>query len=174
MTATLPLPARTLAAIGLALLAALALMLVVRPMLSDDDASTATPAAPVTGAQPTTTPRTTPAKPAVTLLPGIPKPLVAKLNKEPVVVVSIYSGTSGTDRALVAQARKGAKATGAAYAAYNVLDESSARDVSSFFGTVDVPAIAVVRRPGTVVTLLEGNVDGAIVEQAAHNAGARR
>lgn len=173
MIATLPIPTRTLAAIGLALLAALALMLVVRPLLSGDDASTATPATQATGA-PTTNSRTTSAKPAVTLLPGIPKPLVTKLRKEPVVVVSIYSGTSGTDRALVTQARKGAKATGAAYATFNVLEETSARDVSSFFGTVDVPAVAVVRRPGTVVTLLEGNVDAAIVEQAAHNAGARR
>jgi hypothetical protein len=170
MTATLPVPTRYLALIGVALLLAM-LALVVRPLVlgGDSDATPVTPVVPAGGAPAPAAP----AQPKVELLPGLPKPIAAKLLRDQVVVVQIYSGTSSTDRAMVAVARKGARTAGATFTALNVLDEARARDVSSFIGTVDTPAVAVVRRPGKVVTLIEGPVDAAIVEQAAHNAGAR-
>lgn len=173
MTATLPVPTRYLALIGVALLLAM-LALVVRPLVmgGDSDTTTVTPAAPITTGSGAATP-TTPAQPKVELLPGLPKPIAAKLRRDTVVVVQVYSGTAGTDRAMVAISRKGAKAAGATFAAMNVLDETRAREVSAFIGSVDTPAVAIVRRPGRVVTLIEGPVDAAIVEQAAHNAGAR-
>ena len=172
MTATLPFPTRYLAILGVTLLVA-ALFFVVRPLLmsGDDTESAPTPVVPVTAGGSGATP--TPAQPKIELLAGLPKPVAAKLMRDRVVVVQIYSGTSGTDRAMVAVSRKGARATGAAFAAVNVLDETRAREISSFLGAVDTPAVAVVRRPGKVVTLIEGPVDAAIVEQAAHNAGAR-
>lgn len=174
MTATLPFPTRYLAAIGvLALLAGA--FLVARPLLMGNDSSSTT--SPVTASPTAVTPKPTAAAPqasAVKLLPGLPRTVAAKLRRDKVVVVTIYSGTAAADRATVGVARSGARATGAGFAAMNVLDETRAREVSSLFGTVDVPAVAVVRRPGTVVTLLTGPVDKAIVEQAAHNAGARK
>ena len=176
MTATLPFPTRYLAILGVTLLVA-ALFFVVRPLLAGDDSteSAVTPATPVTQAGGGTTPTqpTTPAKPQVELVKGLPRPVWNGLQKERVLVVQIYSGTSGADRAMVATARRGAKATGAGFASMNVLDELRAREVSSFVGAVDTPTVLIVKRPGKIVTLIEGPVDAAIVEQAAHNAGAR-
>lgn len=170
MTASLPVSGRTLAAIGIALLVA-CFLLVLRPVLGSGGSSTSSP--PVTRIVPATTPKPV-AKPAVRLLPGLPAGVAARLRKDPVVVVSVYSGTSTSDRNQVGVAREGARTAGAAFLALNVLDENRARDVSNLIGTIDVPATAVVRRPGTVVTVLPGTVDSALVEQAAHNAGARR
>jgi hypothetical protein len=172
MSATLPFPTRYLAAIGVTLLAALA-FLVARPLLVGDDTENAAPATP---APAVTTPATpaTPAKPKVQLLAGLPRPVAAKLRASNVAVVSLYAGTTASDRAAVRDAKSGARASGAAFAAINVLDETSARELQSFVGTVGTPTVLVVRRPGKIVTQLDGRVDSALVEQAAYNAGARR
>lgn len=177
MTATLPVPTRYLVALGVAVLAALAL-LVARPLLTGDATETAAPVAPArTATTPSTTATTKPAKPIaprVVLLDGLPKAVAARLRHSRVVVVALYAGTSSSDRAAAGDARNGARASGAGFTALNVLDEATARELQSLVGAVSTPAVLVVRRPGTVVTQLDGRADSAIVEQAAHNAGARR
>jgi len=115
-----------------------------------------------------------PTQPKVILLAGLPQPVAAKLRQSRVAVLALYTRTAPTDRGAVREAKAGARAAGASFAAIDLLDEKAARAVQPFVGTVDTPAIVVVRRPGTIVTQLEGRVDSAVVEQAAHNAGARR
>lgn len=177
MTASLPIPTRMLVLLGVALLAAAA-FLVARPLLLSDDDSTSSPTPPVsaTTPKPATSPTTpaTPAKPKVVLLAGLPRPIASKLRQDRVVVVSVYSGTSAGDRTAVALARTGAREAGAAFAKMNVLDETRARELQRFVGTVAAPTLLVVKRPGKVVTQIEGTVDPAVVAQAAHNAGARK
>ena len=177
MTASLPIPTRMLVLLGVALLAAAA-FLVARPLLLSDGDSTSSPTPPVsaTTPKPATSPTTpaTPAKPKVVLLAGLPRPIASKLRQDRVVVVSVYSGTSAGDRTAVALARTGAREAGAAFAKMNVLDETRARELQRFVGTVAAPTLLVVKRPGKVVTQIEGTVDPAVVAQAAHNAGARK
>lgn len=176
MTATLPVPTRYLIALGAVLLAALA-FLVVRPVLMADDASTSAPVAPVAVTPTTPAPapgKAAPAKPKVVLLAGLPKPVASKLRRGSVAVVSVYTGTSVVDRASVREAKAGARAAGAQFVKLNVLDEDTARAVQDFAGTMSTPAVLVVRRPGKIVTRLQGPAEDAIVRQAAHNAGARK
>jgi hypothetical protein len=173
MTATLPVPTRVLALLGVLVLAALA-FLVVRPLLSSDDGGTSPATVSITKTTTATPKATTPAtKPKIVLVDGLPNRVASKLRLSKVAVVSVYSGTASVDRAAVGEAKSGARAAGAAFARLNVLDENQAREVQSFAGTVDTPAVLIVRRPGKIVTRFEGLVDTAVVEQAAHNAGAR-
>jgi hypothetical protein len=160
---------------GVALLAAL-LFIVARPMLlgGADETTTTTPPPAVPTPQPT--PRPAKPEPRVVLLPGLPAQIANKLRYSKVVVVSLYQGNAGSDRAAVTAASAGAKAVGAGFLAVNVLDEKSARSVQSFVGLKSTPAVVVVRRPGRTVATLEGaaSADQQLVSQAAHNAGANR
>jgi hypothetical protein len=159
----------------LALIAAFAVLMVVRAGViggsSTDSTPVATPSQSSSGA-PSKPTHTSPAKPTVVLLPGLPAQIAAKLHYSKVVVVSLYTGTAAGDRAAVAQARSGAHEVGAGFTAINVLDEKKARAVADFGGPVDSPSVLVVRRPGKIVTQFAGTIDGKVVAQAAHNAGA--
>jgi hypothetical protein len=162
--------------VGVAVLA-LAALFVARPILLDDSGSDAAPATitPTTSSQTPATPAATP-KPATTkvvLLPGLPDKLAGRLRHSNVVVVSVYAGTDAGDRTAVGEARRGAKASGAGFAALNVLDEKIARQVQPFIGTASAPVVLVVKRPGKVVARFNGRVDETVVAQAATNAGAR-
>jgi hypothetical protein len=88
--------------------------------------------------------------------------------------VSLYTGTSAGDRAAVAQARTGARQVGAGFTAINVLEEKPASRIAQFGGPSDSPAVLIVRRPGRIVSEFTGPVEGKVVAQAAHNAGAGR
>jgi hypothetical protein len=171
MTAAIPIPNRVLALLGIAVLVLVGL-LVARPLLTSSDDSTAPSAASpthVTQAAPTA-PAAKPAVPKVVLVPGIPHVIAAKLMHSRVTVVSVYSGTSASDRAALAQARDGARAAGVAFARLNVLDDKAASQLQAFGGTMTTPTVLVVRRPGKIVAKFESLVDSAVVEQAAHNA----
>ena len=169
MTASLP-NTRLLAVIG-ALLGLVALLLVARPLVfGGDDSGTSS-------ATPRITPATTPppaahAPATVKLLPGVPAAIARELRYEKVVVVSLYAAKAPSDRKALAHARAGAKQVGAGFVALNVYDERKANSLVKFIGTSDSPAVLVVRRPGIVVTQIDGFVDAAIVAQAAQNAGA--
>ncbi len=89
-------------------------------------------------------------------------------------MVSVYVAPSVADRAAVAQARSGARASGAAFTAVNVANNKNAAAMASFVGPISSPTLLVVRRPGKIVTQIPGSVDAAVVTQAAHNAGARK
>jgi hypothetical protein len=176
MTAAIPIPNRLLALLGVAVLGLLA-VLVARPLLlGDDDSSTVSPTPPaqVTPAPVSTPTPVAPAVPAVKLLKGLPDTVESRLRHSRVVVVSVYSGTSAPDRAALAEARAGAKASGAAFTALNVLDEKTARQLQVFAGgPMGTPSALVVRRPGRIVGRFDTLVDSAVIAQAAHNAGAR-
>jgi hypothetical protein len=170
MTASLP-NTRLLAVLG-ALAAFVGLLLIARPLVMGGDDS-ATPAA-----TPNTITRSTPppaaAAPRVKLLPGLPAAIKRELRYENVVVVSLYGAKAPVDRKALAHARVGAKKTGAGFVAFNVFDERKANALVKFLGNADSPSVLVVRRPGTVVTQIDGFVDAEIVAQAAQNAGARK
>jgi hypothetical protein len=158
-------------------LAAGAAFLVARPLLlSDSDTTTPVPAATAVAAKPATTTASKPAasKPKLVLLPGLPGPIAKQLRYSKVVVVSVYAGTSKGDRAAVAQARTGAREVAAGFVPMNILDENIARELQPFAGTASSPVVLVVRRPGKIVTRFDTRVDGAVVAQAARNAGAKR
>ena len=171
MTASLP-NTRLLAVLG-ALAAFVGLLLIARPLVMGGDDS-ATPAA-----SPNTITRSTPppapaAAPRVNLLPGLPAAIKRELRYENVVVVSLYGAKAPGDRKALAHARVGARKTGAGFVAFNVFDERKANALVKFLGNADSPAVLVVRRPGTVVTKIDGFVDAEIVAQAAQNAGAHK
>ena len=168
MTASLP-NTRLLVVLG-ALVALVGVLLIARPLMMGDDDS----AAPI-AATPKTIPATTP-PPAVAaptglqLLPGLPAAVARELRYEKVVVVSLYAAKAPGDRKALTHARVGAKQVGAGFVALNLYDERKANSMVKFLGTTDSPAVLVVRRPGTVVTRIEGFVDAEIVSQAAQNA----
>ena len=117
--------------------------------------------------------RSSPAKPAVKLVPGLPKPLASKLRHSRVVVVSLYTRGSAVDRTALSEAREGAKQVHAAFIGTNLLSEAQARAMQKLAGTMSAPTVLVVKRPGKVVARFTGFTDATTVAQAAHNAGAR-
>lgn len=166
------------ALIGIAvLIAAFAALMVVRVGVIGGSSTDSTPIAlpspssPVTPAKPV---QTSPAKPTVVLLPGLPAQIASKLRYSKVIVVSLYVGRAPGDRASVTQARTGARAAGAGFVAINVGSDKMATSIASFAGPASSPSMLVVRRPGKIVTQISGPVESAVVTQAAHNAGARR
>ena len=163
--------------IGLvALAAAFALLMLVRSGVfgSSTDSISATPSDTPRGSVTPATPQAAPAKPKVVLLPGLPPKVAQALRSSKVAVVTLYVGQAAPDRAVVAEARKGARAAGARFVALNVGSDRAAASVASFAGPLSPPSILVVRRPGKILTQLSGQVDSKVVTQAAHNAGARR
>ena len=115
-----------------------------------------------------------PAVPTVVLLPGLPVKVAHALRYSKVVVVSLYVGPAAGDRPAVAQARAGARQAGAGFVAVNAVDDRFARELTPFVGVTSSPAMLIVKRPGTIVTRMQGQFDSTVVAQAAHNAGARR
>jgi hypothetical protein len=182
-------PTRMLVLLGLALAGAAA-FLVVRPaIVSDSGSSSNAPAATATGSQSGSSSTSSTSgsasgatqggtkaapTPKIVLLPGLPVKLEQRLRYSRVVVVSVYAGTSAGDLAQVAEARQGAGDVGAGFVALNVLNEATARQVQPFIGTASPPVLLVVRRPGKVVSRIDGTLDAAVVAQAARNAGAGR
>ena len=179
MTLKLTPQARLLAALGLALVVALAAAMVLRSgVLSSNDESV--PASPSITQPRTDAPKTTPvkpkpapARPKIELLPGLPQPVAHALRFSKVVVVSVHAGPAINDHDSVGVARKGAKLAGAGFVAIDVFRERSAKQLEPFSGTVNTPTLLVVSRPGKIVNRFQGVVDEQVVAQAARNAGAR-
>lgn len=172
MTASLP-NTRLLVVLG-ALLALVGVLLIARPLMSGDDDS-ATPAVASPKTSPATSPPPAAAAPTgLQLLPGLPAAVARELRYENVVVVSLYAAKAPGDRKALAHARVGAKQVGAGFVALNLYDERKANSLVKFLGTTDSPAVIVVRRPGTVMTRIDGFVDAEIVAQAAQNASGRQ
>lgn len=155
------------------LVVAFAALMVARSGLLGGSGSGTTLTESPTPAVPRSAPGTS-ATPNVVLLPGLPSSVAQALRKSRVAVVSLYVGQAQSDRAWVAEARKGARTAGARFVAVNVGSDKTAAAVRSFVGAASTPSMLVVRRPGRIVTQISGPVDSAVVAQAAHNAGARR
>ena len=162
-----------------ALVAAFAALMVVRVGVLGGSSSaptavpTAVPTAPATTPAPVKA-SATPAVPKVVLIPGLPSDVAHALRYSRVVVVSLYMGQAPGDHASVTQARLGARAAGVGFVAVNVGSDKQAEAIASFVGPVSPPSMLVVRRPGRIVTQISGQVESAVVAQAAHNAGTRR
>ena len=154
-----------IAALGLALFAYM-------QFVRDDGTTTTTPVTPVTNSPATPTPAT-PAAPKVELLAGLPAPVAGKLRRSKVVVVTVYQGATPDDLRAIANGRKGASDVGAAFLSVNLATESTAKAMAPFIGDATAPQLLVVKRPGKIVTRINGVVDGELVAQAAYNAGAR-
>jgi hypothetical protein len=180
MPAKLSSQTRLIAIVGLAAVIAFVGLMVVRTGIlgSSSNSSTTGTVAPAVP-QPSSSSKPAkaashPARPKVVLLPNLPTQIASKLRNSKVVVVSIYLGPVAADRAFVAQAMKGSRASGAGFTAINVANDKNATTMNAFVGPVSSPTTLVVRRPGKIVAQFPGLVDAAVVTQAAHNAGARR
>jgi hypothetical protein len=175
-----PVQTRLVALLALVAALGLATFMLRGGFAGSDDSSTAVSAgAPVTqtpskAAGPATTPvrPAKPVKPAVVLLPGLPKGLAKALRREPVVVALVYAPRSGDGQAL-SEARAGAHEVGAGFVVLNAYDERTARPLEKLVGPISDPSVLIVKRPGKVTLRLDGFADTATVAQAAHNAGAR-
>jgi hypothetical protein len=165
-------PTRILLLVGVALAGLAAFMFVLRPMLLDDDeaATSAQASKPAQTAKPAQ--HAKPAKPQLRLAAGLPAPVAKQLRYSKVVVVTLFTPNATADVRAIAQSRAGAKSAKAGFVAINVTNEKRARELTTFAGTSAAPAVLVVKRPGTIVSHIEGATDSQIVAQAAQNAGA--
>jgi hypothetical protein len=165
-------PTRFLVLVGVAVAALAAFLFVLRPMLLEDDEATtsAQTSKPTQSAKPAQ--RAKPAKPQLRLAAGLPAPVAKQLRYSKVVVVTLFTPQAAADVRAIAQSRAGAKSAKAGFVAINVTNEKRARELTAFAGTSAAPAVLVVKRPGTIVSHIEGATDSQIVAQAAQNAGA--
>jgi len=177
VTTTLSPPIRILAVVGVLAVVGLGIILYGQGRSSSTDTSVAVTPHTLTHrlhatlqhprkAQPAAAPRIVP-------LPGLPRPVAHALRYSKVVVVSLYASGAAGDRAALQQARLGAKASHAGFAAVNVLNEGTALGLGALAGTTSSPAVLVIRRPGRIVNRFLGYADSDLVAQAAQNAGAR-
>ena len=105
--------------------------------------------------------------PVVSLLPGLPPTVAAALGRSETVVVSLYTPNSAVDDIAAQEARAGAKRAGVAWVAVDVLKE---RDAAALIQKLDVkqdPAVLIFRRPGNLVSKIDGFADSDTVAQAA-------
>jgi hypothetical protein len=166
-------PTRFLVLAGIALAALAGFLLVLRPMLlEDDEAATSKPAGTPAQQAPSKSTRARAGVPRVQLNAGLPAPLAKQLRYSNVVIVTLFTPKAGADRQALVQARAGARSAGAGFVALNVTRERLAQQLSRFAGATTSPTTLVVTRPGTIVNRLDGNPDRQIVAQAAQNAGA--
>ncbi len=185
MTTTLSPPIRILGIVGVLAAVALGLLLFMQSRSSHTatatppstagtlHSSTKTPAVHSTVTHPPVRPAT-PATPKLVLLPNLPASVAHALRYSKVVVVSLYAAGAAGDAAALAQARMGASAAHAGFAAVNVLNEHAAKGLDKFAGAASAPAVIVVVRPGRIVNQFSGYADSDLVAQAAQNAGAGR
>ncbi|HEY5294058.1 MAG TPA: hypothetical protein VIJ70_01115 [Gaiellaceae bacterium] len=106
-------------------------------------------------------------KPKLVLDPSLPSPLRRALLHNRQVVAVVYSSAIAGDRAALVEARAGAHAAHAGFAALDVRNESVASSVATWMTVHADPAVLVVRRPGTVVFSVAGLADRQTVAQAA-------
>jgi hypothetical protein len=158
---TLSPPVRVFALVGV--IAAVGLAAFVFLMGRSDDGSIASPT-PLGR----TTQETTPAKPdspRVTVRvqkprqvtapsSGFPLPVDRALRRNPVVVLMVYMPHASVDSLVRAEAKAGARASGAGFVAVSALSERLVRTIVAKTGVLPDPAVVVVRRPGVVTATL--------------------
>lgn len=166
---TLSTPAKIVALAALALALALGGLLI---LTSKQHISTSVPPQPAAAQHPVirVTVNAKPAprvKPKLVLDPSLPAPLRRALLHSRQVVAVVYSSAIAGDRAALVEARAGAHAAHAGFAALDVRNESIATSVATWMTFHADPAVLVVRRPGTVVFSVAGLADRETVAQAA-------
>ena len=101
---------------------------------------------------------------------GLPAVLNAALDRNRVVVVSLYAPGVELDDTARLEAQAGAAAAGVGFVGVNVLSDAQARPLTKQLGVLDDPSVLVFRRPDELVIRLTGFADKQTVEQAARNA----
>ena len=122
-------------------------------------------------------PKSRPRAPAPTKLVNpekLPIPVARALMRDRVVVVSLYDPEAKVDRISLAEARAGARRAGVAFVALNVLDRRASEALTRKLGVLSAPAFFLYRRPGSLVTRIDGFADRDLVAQAAREALAGR
>lgn len=114
------------------------------------------------------------------VIDGMPGTLALALQKNPVVVVALYSSQSSVDGVAREEARQGAGISGAGFVALNVADNKVAAPLTALLTgaataadrVLDDPAVLVFKQPKTLFVRFNGYTDRDTVAQAAANAGA--
>jgi outer membrane biosynthesis protein TonB len=101
---------------------------------------------------------------------GFPLAVDAALRKHAVLVVSLVVPGARVDELSAAEAKAGAKISGAGYLSLNVLNENVARALLLAKLDVKEPRVLVMKRSGEVTLALVGFADRETVAQAAANA----
>jgi hypothetical protein len=109
--------------------------------------------------------------PHLQLSPNLPPALRLALLKHDVVVAVVYAKNSLGDGPAVSAARTGARGAHVGFAVLNVANEAVATAVALTIPGSSDPSVAVVKRPGQVMTLLPGYIDSEVITQAARDAG---
>jgi hypothetical protein len=102
---------------------------------------------------------------------GLPIALATALQRNRVVVVSLYAPKVELDDVAMREAQAGASAAGVGFVALNVMSESQSRPLTKELGVLEDPAVLVYRRPNVLVVRFSGFADKQTVFQAARNAG---
>jgi hypothetical protein len=128
-------------------------------------------AAPVAKPKPAAKPKPRkPAKPVVNK--NLPDRVIAALERNPIVVVSLFTPGSSVADMAKAEAKAGAQAAQAGFVEIDVHKQAQVAPLVLLFGVTHDPAVLVLRRPGDRVVQLDGFVDREAVAQAAVSAGA--
>jgi hypothetical protein len=107
----------------------------------------------------------------IKLDPDLPAALRVALLHHGVVVAVVYAEHSPGDGPVVSAARSAAQGAHVGFAALDVGNEAVATAVALKLPGSSDPSVAVVKRPGQVMTLLPGYVDSQVVAQAVRDAG---
>ena len=116
------------------------------------------------------TPHTHTATPATLNTHGLPVPVARALQKHAVVVVSVTDPRGAGDTVDRAEAQAGAASGNAGYVAIDVFHQKPGTAILRKLGVMDMPAVLVVKRPGTIESEFKGFVDRAVVSQAVADA----
>jgi hypothetical protein len=121
-------------------------------------------------AAPTPKPKTSPAR--VPNPERLPLAVARALTRHAVVVVALYDPEAKVDRISLGEARAGARHAKVGFVALNVLDPRASEALTRKLGVLSAPAFFLYRRPGELVTRVDGFADRDLVAQAALNAAA--
>jgi hypothetical protein len=169
MTLSTPVKIVALAALALALgLGGVALLFGHRSSPAVAAPPVPRPVAHVVHIAPKPTPVAKP-KPHVQIAAGTPAPVAALLQRSPKAIVAVvYSSRVPGDRAVVAEARAGARTAHVPTVLLDVARPKIAELLAvSSWGHAMAPAVFVIRRPGRVVFTISGPTDRTTVAQAA-------
>jgi hypothetical protein len=161
---TLSLPVKVVALAGLCCALGLAGLLA---LTAARHRSTAPSVAVVT--HPTVAQHSVP-KPKIHLAAGLPGPLHRALEQSRTVVAVLYAPHVKRDVEVLAAGLQGAQDAHVGFAALDVSRRSVALSLATWQPQAADPAVLVVRRPGVVVTELDGWSDRTMVAQAAADA----
>jgi hypothetical protein len=130
-----------------------------------------TPSTPSRPAKPTPAAPRRATRPQAAALPpsGFPLPVHRALRRNRVVVVVAYTPGATVDSVVRAEARAGARASGAAFVPMSALSERLMEPLVAKTGVLPSPAVVVVRRPDVVAAKL-GVTDRETISQAVAQA----